>query len=70
MDINQNIKKARIRKGKTQEEIAEKLGTNQAMIWRYETGKTEMKAKTLKRYCEILECSADEILGLKKEEKL
>lgn len=65
MQIHEKIKEARIKKGWTQDRIAEEMETTQAMIWRYESGRTQMTAAVLKRYCEILNVSADEILGLK-----
>lgn len=70
MQYNKKLKEERIKKGMTQEEIADKLKTSQVMIWRYESGKVDMTVKVFKDYCKILECSSDEILGLKKEEKL
>ena len=66
MQIHEKIKEARLKKGWTQERLTEEMETTQAMIWRYESGKTQMTAVVLKRYCEPLNVSADEILSLKR----
>jgi transcriptional regulator with XRE-family HTH domain len=70
MEYYEKLRMKREQKKYSQMHLAEKLNTNQKQISRYETGENTMSVKMLKRYCEILECSADEILGLKKEEKL
>ena len=54
---------------KTQQEIAEVLGTSQTMYARYERGANEMPIRHLIVLCEYYKVSADYILGLKDNQK-
>lgn len=49
---------------KTQQEIAEVLGTSQTMYARYERGANEMPLRHLIKLCNYYNVSADYILGL------
>lgn len=66
MTIEQiRLKERRLQKGYTQAEIAEKLGVTQQAYQKLETGRTtDMRISTVKRICQILEISADWLLGL------
>lgn len=70
MTIEQiRLKEARLRRGYTQAEIAQKLNVTQQAYQKLETGKTvDMRISTIKRICKILEISADWLLGLNEEE--
>lgn len=50
---------------KTQQEIAEVLGTSQTMYARYERGANEMPIHHLITLCRYYKVSADYVLGLK-----
>ena len=50
---------------KTQQEIADILGTSQTMYARYERGANEMPIRHLIALCKYYNASADYILGLK-----
>lgn len=50
---------------KTQQEIAEVLGTSQTMYARYERGANELPVRHLIALCRFYNVSADYILGLK-----
>ena len=50
---------------KTQQEIADMLGTSQTMYARYERGANEMPIRHLIALCKYYGVSADYILGLK-----
>ena len=50
---------------KTQQEIADVLGTSQTMYARYERGANEMPIRHLITLCKYYGVSADYILGLK-----
>ena len=50
---------------KTQQEIAEFLGTSQTMYARYERGVNELPIHHLIALCEYYKVSSDYILGLK-----
>lgn len=49
---------------KTQQEIADILGTSQTMYARYERGANELPIHHLVKLCEYYKVSADYILGL------
>lgn len=50
---------------KTQQDIADILGTSQTMYARYERGANEMPIRHLIALCKYYKVSADYILGLK-----
>ena len=50
---------------KTQQNIADVLGTSQTMYARYERGATELPVRHLITLCRYYSVSADYILGLK-----
>lgn len=50
---------------KTQQDIADVLGTSQTMYARYERGANEMPIRHLITLCKYYNVSADYILGLK-----
>ena len=51
---------------KTQQEIADVLGTSQTMYARYERGANELPIRHLITLCKYYKVSADYILGMKK----
>ncbi len=53
---------------KTQQEIAQVLGTSQTMYARYERGANELPIHHLITLCEYYKVSSDYILGLSKTE--
>ena len=53
---------------KTQQEIADVLGTSQTMYARYERGANELPLRHLITLCKYYGVSADYILGLKDKE--
>jgi transcriptional regulator with XRE-family HTH domain len=52
-------------KGLTQAEMAEMLGISQPIVSDYERGELRLHGELIVRMAEILDCSADEILGLR-----
>ena len=69
MQIQQRLKEMRIERGKTQENIAKLLGIEKQNYYRYEKGKSPLKAEQIKIICEYLNISADYILGLTDEKR-
>jgi transcriptional regulator with XRE-family HTH domain len=51
---------------KTQQEIADVLGTSQSMYARYERGANELPIRHLVALCKFYKVSSDVVLGLKK----
>lgn len=61
-DIGQRIKKKRIEKGYTQEKLSELIGVGASHMSHMESGKTIPSMEVFMNLCNILECSADELL--------
>ena len=66
--IGENIKAARIRKGLTQQDLANALNTTKSAISRYELGKREPRYKLLMEISGILEVSCSDLIGDEKIE--
>jgi transcriptional regulator with XRE-family HTH domain len=54
---------------KTQQEIADVLGTSQTMYARYERGANELPIRHLIKLCQYYNVSADYVLGIDKSIK-
>ncbi len=65
MDYIKRIRDLREDHDKTQQEIADILGTSQTMYARYERGANEMPIRHLIALCQYYHVSADYILGLR-----
>lgn len=56
MSVGENIKKLRLKRGWTQEELGNLLGVKKAAIQKYESGQVQnLKQTTIRRLCEIFE---------------
>lgn len=62
--IAQRFGRLRREKGITQAEMAEMLGVSQPIVSDYERGELRLHGELIVRLAEILDCSADELLGL------
>ncbi|MDE5985100.1 MAG: helix-turn-helix domain-containing protein [Eubacterium sp.] len=67
MDYIKIIRDLREDNDKTQQEIAEFLGTSQTMYARYERGANELPIHHLIKLCDYYNVSADYILGRNKK---
>lgn len=65
MQFGENLAKARKEKGFTQKQLAEELGVYQKDISRWEQGKIEPGVLTLKKICEVMGVSSDELLEIR-----
>ena len=63
MEYIKIIRNLREDNDKTQQEIAEYLGTSQTMYARYERGANELPIRHLIKLCDYYNVSADYILG-------
>ena len=61
------LKIARMRKGLTQEELAEKIGMAKITISAYEIGRSKPSLDVLIKLSDVLEVSIDELLGRKEK---
>ena len=64
MDYIQKMRDLREDADKTQQEIADFLGTSQTMYARYERGANEMPIRHLIALCKYYNVSSDYLLGL------
>ncbi len=69
MDYIKRIRDLREDNDKTQQEIADMLGTSQTMYARYERGANELPIHHLIKICKYYKVSADYILGLTDKQK-
>ncbi|MBO4962340.1 MAG: helix-turn-helix transcriptional regulator [Clostridia bacterium] len=64
--IYENIKKEIEQSGLKKSEIAKAVGVSRATISQYLSGRAQPTLATFAKLCEVLDCSADDILNLKK----
>lgn len=62
MSFQEQLKKARIKAGYTQQEVADKMGITKSTYCGYETGKQQPDVEKIKQLASILETSGDELL--------
>ena len=62
MKLNEILKKARLKKGLTQRQLAEKLGVKYQLIQQYEYGKLIPSTKRLFQLARILDIDLNEIV--------
>ena len=66
IEISENLKKEIETCGKSKTEIAKELGVSKPTLSQYISGRIMPSLPTFARLCKILDCSADDILNLKK----
>ena len=69
MDVIQNLRTIRIKRGYSQMDIAEMLNTTQQQYSKYENGQNEIPVRHVITLCKFYGISADWLLGLKDELK-
>lgn len=65
--FNENLKAARERKGISQKDMAESIGVAKSTYSLYESGNREPNVQTIKKIADVLNVSADELLGITEE---
>ena len=64
MDVGSLIKQARLEKGFTQEELAERVGVKKSAVAKWENGRvSEIKRSNLKKLSEALGLNPNKLLG-------
>lgn len=64
MDVGSLIKQARLEKGFTQDELAEKVGVKKSAVAKWENGRvSEIKRSNLKMLSEVLGVNPNKLLG-------
>ena len=64
--ITENLKKEIEQSGLRKSEIADAIGVSRATVSQYLSGRAQPTLATFAKLCSILDCSADDILNLKK----
>jgi transcriptional regulator with XRE-family HTH domain len=67
-EMGQRIRYVRLRRGITQMWLAERVEVSKQAMYAIEAGRSEAKARHVKRIAKALRVSADYLLGLKDEE--
>ncbi len=66
--ITNNIKNEILSSGKSKSRIAEELGISKPTLSQYLSGRVLPSLTTFKKLCEVIDCSADEVLNLSRRE--
>lgn len=65
--FNENLRWAREQKGLSQKDVAERIGVAKSTYSLYESGNREPNVQTIKKIADVLDVSADELLGIEPE---
>lgn len=65
--FDENLKKARLKKGFSQKEVAEAIGVANSTYSLYESGNREPGFPTVKKLSDVLNITSDELLGIKEQ---
>ena len=68
--ISENLKREIEQSGIKKSEIAKAIGVSRATVSQYVSGRAQTTLATLSKLCTFLDCSADDILNIKKDSKL
>lgn len=63
-NFNDNLKEARLKRNLSQKEVADQIGVAKSTYSLYESGNREPSVQTIKKISDVLNVSADELLGL------
>ena len=66
-NFNENLRYAREQKGLSQKDVAEKIGVAKSTYSLYESGNREPNVQTIKKISDVLNVSADDLLGINPE---
>ena len=62
INVNENIRYLRKKKGWTQEMFSKKIGIKRSLVGAYEEGRSDPRLKNLLKMCDIFKISLDNIL--------
>ena len=65
--ISENLKREIEQSGLKKSEIASMVGISKATISQYLSGRAQPTLATLSKLCSVLDCSADDILNVKRK---
>ena len=66
-NFNDNLKEARLKRNLSQKEVADQIGVAKSTYSLYESGNREPSVQTIKKIADVLNVSADELLGLSEQ---
>lgn len=66
-NFNENLKEARIKSGLSQKEVSENIGVAKSTYSLYESGNREPNVNMIKKIADVLNVSADTLLGIDEE---
>ena len=66
-NFNENLRYAREQKGLSQKDVAEKIGVAKSTYSLYVSGNREPNVQTIKKISDVLNVSADDLLGINSE---
>lgn len=66
-NFNDNLKEARLKRNLSQKEVADQIGVAKSTYSLYESGNREPSVQTIKKIADVLNVSADELLGLNEQ---
>ena len=66
-NFNDNLKEARLKRNLSQKEVAGQIGVAKSTYSLYESGNREPSVQTIKKIADVLNVSADELLGLSEQ---
>lgn len=66
-NFNENLRDVREQKGLSQKEVAKKIGVAKSTYSLYESGNREPNVQTIKKISDVLNVSADKLLGIDNE---
>ena len=64
--ITENLKREIEQSGLKKSEIASLIGVSRATVSQYISGRAQPTLATLSKLCEVIDCSADDILNVKR----
>ena len=62
VNVNENIRFLRKKKGWTQEKFSKKIGIKRSLVGDYEEGRSDPRLNNLLKMCEVFQISLDNIL--------
>jgi transcriptional regulator with XRE-family HTH domain len=65
----ENIKRFRLEKGMTQEQLADVMGKHKTAVSNWERGENKMTVTDLEQLCVILGCTPEELIGWESPEE-
>lgn len=58
------LKEIRLARGMTQQQLADAIGITDAAVCQHESGAREPNIETIMKYCEVLHCTPNDLMGV------